>query len=401
MRLPIAKPPPSIKRNVTQSPLLNLVPEIRDLIWKAAIGDRTIHIKHFSADQLKTLQRHKTYPEATEPNGAFRHIECTATISEQEAYNASKLRSPSIPAGESPAYYVQSCESRHKNCHQLDDGSCGKQAWIDLFEHGDYLINEKDRITMCTMLATCRKIYEEVSGLFWLTNTFSFDDPYSLREFLGSLTSLTLSQKHRLANLHVCEQLTGSSSGYYGFPWEMVLRKPRGRSVIDVLNGLKTLNLCLEQRFDNEDDFRMHTHLYAWLDTLSRPWLAIQHAPLVNVTVIISDKQSLMEKYGLVASRFTVQHKSEIAEQIRTNIFSEEKQAKARQDLLDKKASQKQRREELKQMKHRDEMRQQAYHILHSEYYPISIVTPEQRKAIISVSPILYEEERSCMMYKN
>ena len=362
------------------------------MIWKAAIGDRTIHIKHFSAEQLKTLRRHQTYPDATDPNGAFRHVECTATTTEKEAYMASKTQSIKVPAGEDPVYYVQSYKERHYNCYQLENGFHGTRAWINLFEQGDYLINEKDRSTMCTMLGTCRQVYEEAYRIFWLSNAFSFDDPYSLGEFVGSLT---LSQKHHLTNLHICERLHGMP-GTYGYDWEATLKKYGDKSVIDVLSGLRTLNLCLEQRFGNDFAFNYHISGRHWLSQLSQPWLALRPAPLANVTVIITDKQSWMQMCGLMHIRCTVQRKSEIAEEIRNDIIGEENVAKARQDLLDKKASQKKRREELKQMKQRREVHEQVWRILENENYPIVEITPTQLNEISRVSfnpPILHQDE--------
>lgn len=327
------------------------------MIWEAAIGDRTIHIKHFSAEQLKSLQRHQTYPEATEPNGAFRHIECTATTTEEEAYIASKTQSTKVPAGEDPACYVQSCKSRHHNCYQLENGDHGTKAWVSLFEQGDYLIDEKDRVTMCTMLGTCRQVYEEAYRIFWRSNAFSFDDPYSLREFLGSLT---VSQKHHLRSLHVCERLD-RIPGYYGCEWKSTLQAPSDKHFLDQLRGLRTFNLCLEQRLHTEIAFNLHLSQPDWLSRLSQPWLALRPAPLATVTVIISDKQSLMLERGLMHLRCTVQRKSEIAEEIRNNIMDDRKVAEARQDILDKNTSKKKRREELKQMKVRQEV--QGYRV--------------------------------------
>ena len=380
----------SVTRNMSQSPLLRLAPEIREMIWEAAIGNRTIHIKHFSAEQLKSLQRHQTYPEATEANGAFRHIECVATTTEEEAYIASKTQNTRVPAGENSAYYVQSYKSRHYNCYQLENGAHGKNAWVSLFEQGDYLISEKDRITLCTMLGTCRQIYGEAYRIFWLSNAFSFDDPFSFREFLGSLT---LSQKQHLTNLHICERLN-HLPGVYGFEWEDTLRRPGGKSIIDLLSGLRTFNLCFEQRFNTEHSFNAHISLWGWLSNLSQPWLALRPAPLANVTVIISDKQSLMQRSGLMHLRCTVQRKSEIAEEIRNNIIDETQVAKARQNISDKRAAQKKRYRELKQMK-------QAEDILKDEINSTAEITHAQANEVSRVRfnpPIFRHDEAQILI---
>ena len=400
----------SINRNASESPLLKLASEIREKIWKAAIGDRTIHIKHFSAEQLETLQRHLTYPEATEPNGAFRHIECTATTTENEAHIASKTQSTVVPAGEDPAFYVQSYKSRHYNCYQLENGDHGKQAWISLFEQGDYLIDKKDRITTCTMLGTCRQIYEEAYRILWSSNAFSFDDPYSLREFLGSLT---LSQKRHLTTLQICERLE-QIPGIGDFDWADTFESSSKKKVLALLSGLRSFHLRLEQRIDTQDAFNSafnedafnsafnsHISQWDWLSSLSTPWLVLRSAPLANVTVIIGDKQSFMQRHGLMDIRCTVQRKSEIADKIRNNIIDDDKVAKARQDIKNKRAFQKERRGQLKQEKVQDEVKKQAVEkqardILKHEDHPFEEITPAQFNVISRVSfnpPIPHQDE--------
>ena len=261
------------------------------------------------------------------------------------------------------------------------------KAWISLFEQGDYLIDEKDRITICTMLGTCRQIYEEAYRIFWLSNAFSFDDPYSLREFLGTLT---LSQKRHLTNLHICERLDRMPD-MGGFDWGDTFERPSNKNVLGLLSGLQNFHLCLEQRFDIEDAFNAHIYQRNWLSCLSIPWLVLRPAPLADFTVIISDKRSFMHKHGLMDKRYTVQRKSEIAENIRHHIIDDDEVAKARQEKQDKKASQKDRREQLKQEKVQDEkvqeeVKRQARDILKHEYYPIAEITPAQLNVISRVS---------------
>ena len=191
-----------MKHNASDS-ILKLPTEIRSLIWKAVLGERLIHIKYFSAVQLSVLQRHQTIPEATEDRGAFRRIECSATITETQAYNASKVPCTKVPNGENPQFYVQACKERHACCFTLADGTKGKRLWKKLFDQGDYVIDEKNRITMCTLLLTSVQIYAEAFQVLWKSNTFSFDDPCSLKEFVRSLTT---HQKQSLVMLHVSQK---------------------------------------------------------------------------------------------------------------------------------------------------------------------------------------------------
>ncbi|KAL8793552.1 MAG: hypothetical protein Q9195_003814 [Heterodermia aff. obscurata] len=321
-----------IDQNAKTSPLLRIPGEVRELIWRAAIGDRMIHIKHFDQDQLKSLQRPPMHPDSAMVKGAFRHIQCRAIITEHEAYEASKAPSQSVPRGDDPACYVQSCKIRHSNCYSLGDGTRGKQVWACLFEQVDYSIAERDRITMCSLLGVSRQIYQEGYRLFWFTNTFSFDDPHSLGEFLGSLT---LSQKRHLTNLHIVRR----SYGWTAWEWNYVDSR---RNVFSLLQGLKTLHLCIEQR-TRPDSFDIQYQLVARRDAtfireICHPWSALRTSPLANVTVIISDWRANLRKYHLLADRCTVAEKNRVAEDIREDLTNEAAVAQAREEMFERRA---------------------------------------------------------------
>ena len=287
---------------------------------------------HFNRIQLKTLQRHQTHPESTGDGGAFRHIQCTARLTENEAYEASKIPSQSVPGGEDPVCYVQPCRVRHSSCYSLGNAVLGKRVWNRLFEQVQHPIADRDRITMCSLLGASRQIYEEAYRLFWTTNTFSFEDAFSLGEFLGSLT---LSQKRHLTNLHVVRKMDGSEQ------WEPEWRH-LGRSFLPALRGLKTLHLCFEQRtYSNPSDAqyqRMARRDKALLDEMCQPWSALRTSPLSNVTVI-SDKRANLQLNNLLMERCTVAEKSWMAEKIRESLINEEAVAQARQKMLEERAS--------------------------------------------------------------
>ena len=323
-----------INQNAKTSPLLRIPGEVRELIWRAAIGDRTFHIKHLDQDQLKTLQRHQTHPDSTRAEGAFRYIQCTAILSEDEAYEASKLPSKGVPSGEDPTCYVQSCKSRHSSCYSLGNGTFGKQVWVRLFEHVDSSVAERDRVTICSLLGASRQIYQEGYRLFWITNTFSFDDPYSLGEFLGSLT---LSQKRHLTKLHVVRRWYQMEQVWSWQPRHYATM----RNVLGLLQGLKTFHLCIEQRTRSarfDPQYRnMASRDEGLVDGMCQPWPALRTSPLANVTVIISDKRTHLQQNNLLMDRCTVAEKNWAAEKIRESLTNEEAVAQARQEMLQEK----------------------------------------------------------------
>lgn len=226
--------------------------------------------------------------------------------------------------------YVESYKSRHRSCFSLGIGTIGKQVWARLFEEVDYSIAERDRITMCSLLGASRQIYQEGYRLFWFTNTFSFDDPYSLGEFLGSLT---LSQKHHLTNLHVVRKLYDPGDG--DWHWRHVDKK---ETVLPLLQGLKTFHLSLEQRTRPRATETLHQRVSrgetSFVDEACHPWEAFLTSPLANVTVVISDKLAYLRKENLLACRCTVAEKNWVAEMIRERLTNEEAAAVARDNML-------------------------------------------------------------------
>ena len=297
------------------------------------IGHRTIHIKHLDQNQLSLLQRHRTHPESTPARGAFRHIQCTAILTEDEAYEASKAPSQSVPAGEDPTCYVQSCESRHSNCYSLGNGTLGEEAWDRLFEQVEDSIAKRGRINMCSLLSVSRQIYQEAFKVFWSTNTFSFDDPYSFVEFLGSLTR---SQKRHLTKLHVVRRLYDSGPR----DWEYELGYvERNRNNLRLLQGLKTLHLCFEQRsylnYSDSPLTQMAHRSKVLVREWCQPWSALHTSPLANVTVVISDNQALLKQSNLLMDRCTVAEKHWVAKKIRESLINEEAVVEGRQEILE------------------------------------------------------------------
>ncbi len=129
-----------------------------------------------------------SYREVSTPAG-FRHAICVANQSEQSAYQEASSGYMVIPEGESPDFYVASCEERHANCHMCGNGpmSLGEQDLQAL------------RVDL-NVLGVCRQLYEEANHLLWATNTFSFEDRRAFKQFFSSLNP---AQKRNLTSIHI------------------------------------------------------------------------------------------------------------------------------------------------------------------------------------------------------
>ena len=89
-----------------------------------------------------------------------------------------------------------------------------------------------------SVLQTCRQFYEEAHHVLWTTNTFVFDDAYSLPFFLTRLNSV---QRRKLTNL--CVQPLVQYS-----PLRRPTRKGVDLGTIKMLQDLKNFNLDIHYR---------------------------------------------------------------------------------------------------------------------------------------------------------
>ena len=183
---------------------------------------------------LTSFHPPSSYRQEQTPS-TFRHAICVANQSEQSAYNEAISGYAHIPEGESPEFYVASCEERHAECKM-----CGGNTMP---------LGKEDQQSLqvdLNVLGVCRQLYEEANYLLWATNTFSFEDPKTFQKFFGSLNP---AQKRNLTSIHISTKIGWSSnsnyhrarqdSNYWGTALNMstvnMLRKLRFRSILALL----------------------------------------------------------------------------------------------------------------------------------------------------------------------
>jgi hypothetical protein len=99
------------------------------------------------------------------------------------------------------------------------------------------------------LLRTCRQFYLEASRVLWITNTFSFNNPETLKKFMKDRKT---TQKQLLKNLHM------------NMPWHCELPKRGWEKALTVtlvrsLKGLRTFHLYIEQCILNKNSTFMDT----------------------------------------------------------------------------------------------------------------------------------------------
>ena len=162
----------------------------------------------------------------------FRHAICVANQSEQSAYYEATSGYTEVPEGESPDFYVASCEERHAVCKM-----CGSNAMP---------LGKEDRQALqvdLNVLGVCRQLYEEANHLLWTTNTFSFEDPRTFQKFFSSLNP---AQKRNLTSIHISTNI--GSSAYIKSDYH---RAREDRDYWGTALNMSTMNMLRKLQFQS------------------------------------------------------------------------------------------------------------------------------------------------------
>lgn len=268
----------SIQRNALTSPLLKLPGEIREKIFSLVVGHQLIHLLYFP-----TLEK-------------FRHTICTAAASEDEAYE--EFMNGHTPSGGSAVFHSVTFKKRHVYC----------KSWVnenEHFLHADYrslsrlmTMEERRKPTLnLSILGACRQMYEEANVLLWTTNTFSFEDPPTLRVFIDGLHS---TQRNKLSRIHI--DFEGLS--FSAFEWEQALRP----SFLSKLKGLRTLHATFDE---------FSKHYYGSITPT--PMSLMQILPLQHVTVFIGN---IFKRVISEHDTWTLTQQREAAEALRNKLLN-------------------------------------------------------------------------------
>lgn len=239
----------------------------------------------------------------TEP--VFRHAVCVANQSEQSAFVEAISGHAVVPEGESPEFYIAFCKECHASCLMCGDGP--------MFVH------EVDRLDL-QVLGVCRQLYEEANHLLWATKTFSFEDPKTFERFFDSLN---LAQKRNLTAIHIRADIGSGVWFNNNHYWGKALKS----SNLNILRGVQTLHLCINQGFEcvswqapSFDSDRAEQKLKEAQQADLESILHLSTLSIKHVTVVMSDDVWELRRNGKSTYRWTVTKKNEYAEIIRAKI---------------------------------------------------------------------------------
>lgn len=293
--------------------------EIREKILVNLVGDNLIHIKHLCPYELQSAKEVEGRAgEDLVKKGAFRHAVCIASQSELSAYQDAVSGDITVPDGESPEFYIESCQKRHENCKLSRSSLARSQYGLLPREHSSLRID-------LSILGVCRQLYEEANHLLWDTNTFSFSEPKSCNKFLASLNP---AQKRNFSSLHISTRIEDFDlywprrySTNQG--WLTALKFP----CIYMLRKVRNLHLCIDQQLT---DAVVSANVSAQTPARFRQGmtdnlvgiLRLRALNASQVTVVISeDSENMASRLPQDARRWTVAEKLEYAENLRTQLL--------------------------------------------------------------------------------
>lgn len=201
-----------------------------------------------------------------------------------------------VPSHDSAEFYVQSYQTRHKDCNPK--GPSNRTLRADL-----------------SVLGASRQLYEEANYILWTTNTFSFEDYVSFDAFVDSLTP---AQKRDFRSLSISTDIgdmARSRNEYYADNYRWVYSFSTAR--IQSLRGLQCLYFCFELRYSSSFYLRLESSLKRRLE----PFMRMRALPLKQVTVTISDDIFQILRYRIGERRLTAAMKNEYANDLRAQLF--------------------------------------------------------------------------------
>ena len=290
--------------------------EVLDNILRFLLGDRMIHIcnlEHYELKQILPTSAWRAVPN----HGALVSAFCVADQTEQQAYDEAVL-SEAAQSTEDPDY-IQTCKDRHKHCLMCNH----REKSFSVAER------RAGRLTFTknlSVLAVCRKLYEESNNILWQTNTFSFDDSFAFQSFLAGMNS---SQEHKLNRIHISTSVKVDEILFrakLSVDWANVMSP-------HVLTPLKNLNI-IHLSFDHYTNTKQYpstpishaaSHdsvtfkMQTMLGLRSLPWKDMENAKRgKHVTVVVAD--GFKPDLDAVTPRWTKAQKLEAAENLRARL---------------------------------------------------------------------------------
>ena len=277
--------------NTTESPLLRLPAELRNIIYKLVFGDHLIHVGH---DKAEPETSHNSL-RLSSRDKILRYYICKSSLTEDDAYQRSKDASlneqkplkisgytniaPYWRMGD--RFHIDPCKDRHEDCPVPD--------WM-VFPWGQpsnrtstYL----SKILNLDVIRVCRQIHGETKLLPFYLNIFAFQQATA---FLGFFSSLRSFQAQAVKE--VCLFMTAGQhrdDPTLTSRWNNALFVP---TVLERVKGLRILHISITISHtwlgDNgpiRSELADPVQLDSWVIGLQR----LRGLPLRDVTVIVSD----------------------------------------------------------------------------------------------------------------
>lgn len=209
----------SMATNASDSPLLQLPFEVRDLIWTELLGGRLIHVV------CRTLPHDWS---SDPPVYVWGHVVCENDCPENGAkgnkgYGSKKKKKEHLP-------------KPHESCDEKLSHVGTKESPVQDSNHSTMSLG---------LLRACRQTYAEANQILWGSNTFSFTDGITLTQLM---TARTIHQKRLIGSLRLEMDWFFEQ---HRKDWNSAL----SMALFKTLSGLRNLRLYIIHDVDSQYDF--------------------------------------------------------------------------------------------------------------------------------------------------
>ncbi|KAL2831718.1 hypothetical protein BDW59DRAFT_157683 [Aspergillus cavernicola] len=214
--------------------LLDLPFEVRQLIYRFALGYRTIHVEYFRKVHPEYYQVHWHY---------WKYFVCkcdVATSAPRSEYAVGEIwAGENEPDNFKGGKNAKAAEWRHTvpACEFKDFDH--RDVSIKMWRPRDQTIKEREKLHL-NLLRANKQVYSEAKDIPYVLNIFAFQDVKAFKRFISNETGLLATQLGLIRNIviHIQPQTTETAR------WNRWLVEEPG--ALDALKGLRKLQIVVE-----------------------------------------------------------------------------------------------------------------------------------------------------------
>lgn len=270
-----------MRRNATESILLQLPRELRDRIYEQVFGGgRILHIHRFGRypNWLPSRLSRLWGLDTSESGSSHDWVTSLCVTHNIDSADYGFRGSSSVDALSQSSHGSGSrrlCPLR--SIHNLSDHASDE----DLFSTAPPTPSQRNPIDL-RLLRVCRQVYQEANPLLWRTPVFSFTEATSMKDFLNYRTT---AQRRQIQKLHIHHHAVHIDLAPLSHKWQDLERLP----FIRPLEGLKEVRLTLILSVDPPTSTPMSQNDLdaSIMEHTLKPFVNLRYHSLQKITLLI------------------------------------------------------------------------------------------------------------------